>query len=124
MNHIFILIVEDEQNQRMILEEALRTGIPNCSIRSASSVHEALDVLDHNTPDLIITDYSMPFMTGLDLIEHIRSRNINSHIILISACSESEIGVDLKQLDIDMYLTKPVPINSLRQAASMALGLS
>lgn len=121
MSQFFILIVEDEQNQRLILEEALRTVNPQWSVRSVSSACDALALLDYYIPDLIITDYSMPMMTGIDLIQRIRQRNINTHIILISASSESGICVDMEQLRIDLYLTKPVPLTSLRQAASTTL---
>lgn len=121
MSQFFILIVEDEQNQRLILEEALRTVNPQWSVRSVSSACDALALLDYYIPDLIITDYSMPMMTGIDLIQRIRQRNINTHIILISASSELGICVDMEQLRIDLYLTKPVPLTSLRQAASTTL---
>lgn len=124
MSQFFILIVEDELNQRIILEEALRTVTPQWSVRSVASACDALALLDHYIPDLIITDYSMPMMTGIDLIQHIRQRNIHTHIILISASSESELSEATDQLHIDMYLTKPVPLTSLRQAASVTLGLS
>lgn len=116
-----ILIVDDEANQRFIVEQALRTMASDWAIATVSSVSEALNALDGSTPDLIITDYHMPVMNGLELIAQIRRRKICTRIILMTAYSSPELYDAAQQLQIDHYITKPVAITDLRRLANATL---
>jgi CheY-like chemotaxis protein len=116
-----ILIVDNEANQRLMLEEALRALTSNCSIATAASGHEALAAAALRPPDLLITDYNMPAMDGLELIAHIRGCQLSSRIILITAFSSPELSAAAQRLAVDYYLTKPVPLALLRRLATTAL---
>jgi CheY-like chemotaxis protein len=116
-----ILIVDDEANQRLMLEQALRALAYDWVIATAASGEEALDALALCAPDLIITDYNMPTMNGLELIARVRERQISSRIILITAYSSPELYAAVQRLGVDHYLTKPVPLKLLRRVATAAL---
>ncbi len=116
-----ILIVDDEPNQRFMLEQALRSLAYDWLISTAASGQEALETIALRTPDLIITDYHMPVMNGLELIAHVRERRIPARIILITAYSSPELYEAAQQLNVDHYLTKPVPLALLRRLATAAL---
>jgi CheY-like chemotaxis protein len=116
-----ILIVDDEANQRLMVEQALRTLELDWNISTAASGQEALDSLSLLLPDLIITDYHMPSMNGLELIAAVRSRNITSRVILITAYSSPELYDAAQRLRVDQYLTKPVPLTLLRRLTTAAL---
>lgn len=116
-----ILIVDDEANQRLMVEQALRTLAFDWLISTAASGQEALESLSSHPPDLIITDYNMPMMNGLELIAQVRERQIGSRIILITAYSSAELYDEAQRLQIDHYLTKPVPLTLLRRLATAAL---
>jgi two-component system response regulator AtoC len=116
-----ILIVDDEANQRLMVEQALRALAFDWIISTAASAQEALEALALRPPDLIITDYHMPLMNGLDLIAQVRERKIPSRIILITAYSSPELYDAAQQLQVDHYLTKPVPLTLLRRLAAGAL---
>ena len=116
-----ILIVDDEANQRLMLEQALRTLADDWLISTAASGPEALEVLALQAPDLIITDYHMPMMNGLELIAQVRDRHVLSRVILITAYSSPELYDAAQRLNVDHYLTKPVPLTLLRRLASAAL---
>jgi len=116
-----ILIVDDEPNQRFVLEQALQMLASDWNIIAVTSAIEALAQIERTQPDLIITDYHMPGMTGLELIEHVRSRQISIPIILMTAYSTPEVQVAARRLGVDHYLTKPVPIATLRQLTFEAL---
>ncbi len=116
-----ILIVDDEANQRLMVEQALRALGFGWTISTAASGQEALDSLALHQPDLIITDYHMPIMNGLELIARVRERRIPSRIILITAYSSPELYDAAQKLQIDLYLTKPVPLTLLRSIATNTL---
>ena len=110
-----ILIVDDEANQRLMIEQALRALAYDWIISSAASGQDALAALEVRTADLIITDYNMPAMNGLELIGHVRKRRIPSRIILITAYGSPELYEAVQHLNIAHYLTKPVPLTLLRR---------
>lgn len=116
-----ILIVDDEANQRLMVEQALRALAFDWTISTAASGQEALESLALHPPDLIITDYHMPIMNGLELIARVRERRIPSRIILITAYSSPELYDAAQKLQIDHYLTKPVPLTLLRRIATGTL---
>jgi CheY-like chemotaxis protein len=117
----FILIVDDEANQRLVLEQALLAVSETWRVRCASSVQEALAILELSTPDLLITDYHIAADTGVDLVMHLRAREIVVPVILITADSAPEIAHMAVDLGIEHHLTKPVPLAILRQLAVQAL---
>ena len=108
-----ILIVEDEANQRFILEQALQSP-EQWSIATAADGFEALARAAEQPPDLVITDYNMLAMNGIELIAHLRARGFRARIILMTAYSSPEIKDAADQLHVDHYLAKPVPLKLLR----------
>ncbi len=104
-----------------MLEQALRALAYDWQISTAASAQEALESLALHAPDLIITDYHMPSMNGLELIARVRDRRILSRIILITAYSSPELYEAAQRLNVDHYLTKPVPLTLLRRLATTAL---
>lgn len=112
-----ILIVDDEANQRLMLEQALRSLDSTREIVAVASVREALTWLAQHTPDLIITDYNMPAVNGLTLIAHVREQAIPARIILITAYYSPELHDAASRLQVEHCLTKPVPLSLLRSLA-------
>jgi CheY-like chemotaxis protein len=94
-----ILLVDDNNHglvaRRSVLEELGYTII------SASSAREALQLLEHQQFDLIVTDYRMPGMDGVALIKELRNREFRNPIILLSGFlahlghTEETTGADL-----------------------------
>lgn len=116
-----ILIVDDEANQRLMLEQAFRTLDATQQIVAVGSVREALDWLVRHTPDLIVTDYHMPLVNGLTLIAHVREQALPTRIILITAYTSPELHEAARRLRVDHCLTKPVPLALLRSLAGSVL---
>ena len=116
-----ILIVDDEANQRLMLEQALRALTCDWIISTAASGQEALESLAIRAPDLIITDYHMPAMNGLDLIARVRDRHALTRIILITAYSSPELCDAAQRLNVDHCLTKPVTLTLLRRLTTAVL---
>jgi CheY-like chemotaxis protein len=116
-----ILIVDDEPNQRYVLEQALKHVAGDWQIESVASALEALTLIDQHPPALIITDYHMPEMNGLELIAAVRERQLVSHIILMTAYTALDVQIEAERLGVDHYLIKPVPIATLRQLTASVI---
>ena len=108
---LHILIVDDYQPMRHILRGILREwGISN--VGEASNGREALDTLKNFAADVVITDYSMFPMDGLDLTKTIRSgeAGVDQYlpIILITAYTEMDIILKARDAGINEFLAKPI----------------
>jgi two-component system KDP operon response regulator KdpE len=105
-----ILVVDDESQITRVLRTALSGHGYN--VRSAGDGDEALEVMRQWTPDLVITDLSMPNMGGLELCRRIRAKS-SVPIIVLSVRGEEKPKVDALDLGADDYVTKPFNMNEL-----------
>ena len=107
MNIPAILIVENEASNRILIERVLSTRGYRCI--SATNGQEALDVLDREHVDLILTDLSMPVLDGYRTTQLIRSRPhlANVPIVAVTAYALSDEGEAAKRIGCTEYLTKP-----------------
>lgn len=112
MEHaISIVIVDDMQFSRAVLRSALNRADYH-DIRLAASANDVLHQLDQRHADVILADWVMPEMSGLELTDRIRERDAAryhySAIILLTAKEGSEPMVEAFRRGVDDYLTKPV----------------
>jgi two-component system KDP operon response regulator KdpE len=105
-----ILVVDDEPQITRVLRTALSSH--GYSVRSAADGDEALEVMRQWTPDLVITDLSMPNMGGLELCRRIRSKS-TVPIIVLSVRGEERPKVEALDSGADDYVTKPFNMNEL-----------
>ncbi|MGA1870773.1 MAG: diguanylate cyclase [bacterium] len=108
-----ILIVEDSTVERRILEKKLK----NCgyNVVAASNGEEALKILKKNFFPIIITDWMMPKVDGVELCTRIRKKNLPSYTFIILLTSKTQKNDIIMGLDAgaDDYLTKPVNVQEL-----------
>lgn len=83
IKEIKTLVVEDEELIRWSLERALKEM--GLCVEVASSGEEALKILRKSNYDIVITDFKMPGLSGLDLLAKIKEEKIKSIVIIISA---------------------------------------
>ncbi len=114
-----ILIVDDEEGIRFFLSEAIsREGyIPE----TASTGEEALKKVEDEFFDLVITDYNMPGMNGIQAFS--KMRDIHPHIvgILITAYGDKSLAMEAMNLGMFDYFTKPVDIKEVRVVIRRAI---
>jgi DNA-binding response OmpR family regulator len=101
-----ILIVDDEISICLLLENFLSKEYDTVSIHDGS---DALDWLEGNLPDLIISDIEMSKMDGFEFLTKVRERGFTKHtpFIMLSAKSESKERIKCYKLGAQDYLTKP-----------------
>lgn len=109
-----ILIVDDEPTLVFFLKQGLRESDHAYTVEGAASGEEALTKLTYNRYDLIVTDLKMPGISGFTLVEVARSLHPDISIILITAYGSPEVQREVKQLEVDGYLTKPFQMIELQ----------
>lgn len=114
-----ILVVEDDKNLKKLMVTYLKKN--NYSTFEASNGEEALDIIDKQYIDLVISDIMMPKMDGYELLNELRTSNYEIPIMLITA--KSDIS-DKKQgfvLGADDYMVKPINIEEMILRVSVLL---
>jgi two-component system KDP operon response regulator KdpE len=105
-----ILIVDDEPQIIRVLKAALIAN--GYEVRTAGDGEEALDAFQHWTPDLVITDLSMPKMNGAELCSAIRDMS-QVPILVLSVRGEDRAKIEALDRGADDYVVKPFSINEL-----------
>ncbi len=117
-----VLIVDDNENNRTILKDML--AIKEISSDQAKDGIEALDKIERNRNyDLILMDYRMPYMDGIEVIRKIRNDlNLPASqqpiILIYSSSNEQNIKAACAELEVDQRLIKPIKIRELFNAIS------
>ena len=109
------LIIDDSVTMRRIIANILvRTGFNE--IVHAGNGREALDRLASEQIDVVITDWYMPEMNGLDFVKALRSTPATSHIpiVIVTANAASDDIQHALQLGVSSYILKPFSIETLR----------
>lgn len=106
-----ILIVEDDQELRQLFGHVLiKNGY---TVKGASNGREALDILDADYYDLMISDIMMPQMDGFELVRSLRDAGNTMPVLMITA---REAFDDMRtgfQSGTDDYMVKPVNVNEM-----------
>ncbi|NIN63644.1 MAG: response regulator [Anaerolineae bacterium] len=118
-----VLVVDDEEKVVFFLRESLEELGKNFTVRTAKSAEEALEKIDDQPYDLVISDLRMPGIDGLDLLRKIREKNPDTRLILMTAYGSDDVEADARSLDVFDYITKPFHVSDLVQVARDALAL-
>jgi two-component system KDP operon response regulator KdpE len=105
-----ILVVDDEPQITRVLRTTLASH--GYEIRIANDAEAALDVVSDWPPELIITDLSMPSMSGIELTKRVRDKS-EVPIIVLSVRGEERSKIEALDAGADDYVTKPFNMNEL-----------
>jgi two-component system KDP operon response regulator KdpE len=108
--HRRILVVDDEPQITRVLRTSLSSQ--GYDLRVANDGETALEIMKDWTPDLVITDLSMPNMDGLELSRRIRAK-LHVPIIVLSVRGEERTKVQALDAGVDDYVTKPFGMEEL-----------
>src|SRR5690348_13853239 len=117
-----ILHVDDDRALGAVVARTLRrTGHDTIVVHD---VPGALDALDRNSVDLIISDYKMPGLTGLEFLEVVRERGYGTPLIVLTGYASIDHAVaSIKNGAVD-YLAKPFEVEQLECAVAQALEIA
>ncbi len=105
-----ILVVDDETQISRVLKTTLSSQ--GYEVKTASNGEAGFDAISDWLPDLLITDLSMPGMSGIDLCRAVRERS-NIPIIVLSVRGEEKTKIEALDAGADDYVTKPFSVNEL-----------
>lgn len=114
-----ILIVDDAETVRRLLQDFLR--LSGFEVHSAPNGRAALNLIEKERFDIIITDYSMPEMNGVELVRTVRSQDTEVLIIGISGDCEER---DFLEAGANAFLSKPVGLKQLLSVCQSRASLS
>ena len=116
-----ILLVEDEPAQREVLTYNLEAE--GFAVRCATNGEEAMQMVQEGLPDLVILDWMMPELSGIEVCRRIKTDGATKHIpvIMLSARSEEVDSVRGLETGADDYVTKPYSVKELMARARTQL---
>ena len=119
-----VLIVDDEPSIRLLYRSALKT-LP-VRLLDASNGLDAMNLIEQEKPDLVVTDYAMPDWDGLEVCHQIRKRPELQHIKIILITGQATPPFLLEAVNhgvVNAALAKPVNIDELQQLTKRLLAL-
>ena len=105
-----IVIVDDDELDRMIIRRAIQTTVKDCEFCECSTPKEALTLLDNRAADLVISDVNMGLYSGFELVETINNSGLDRvpKIILMSGHVSEDDALKAKTYTPLPLLTKPM----------------
>ena len=114
-----ILIVDDERDLVDAYVRLLERAGHRCV--GAFGAHEAIELIDADTPDLVLTDLSLPDSNGLEVIRHLRAKSAIIPIIVMSGHNTQGMNEAARAAGANLCLLKPVSIAELKRVIGDAL---
>jgi two-component system response regulator HydG len=115
-----LLAVDDAPDTLELLQRNLAGD--GYTVFTASSVAEAIRVLDESPVDIVITDMKMPEVTGLDLVRHVRQNLPGTGVIVITGYPSVDGAVEAMKTGADEYVSKPFTSKELSGAVRRVSG--
>jgi two-component system, OmpR family, KDP operon response regulator KdpE len=113
-----VLVVDDEQHITMVMRSGLTKH--GFDVRVAAEGESALELFELWTPDLVITDLSMPNMDGLEVCRRLRAMS-SVPIIVLSVKGDEAVKIEALDAGADDYVTKPFAMGEFMARVRAAL---
>lgn len=130
METLRILVVEDEYGMRLAIARALRDytihipeieGKIGFTIEQVEVAEEALTIINDKPPDIILLDYKLPGMSGLDLLTQVSAKQLDLLAIMITAYASIETAVTATKQGAFDFLAKPFTPMELKETIYKAV---
>lgn len=115
-----ILVVDDEEIVRISCERILSPA--GYRVDVTPDGRKALQMLEQNKYDLVLSDLKMPHMDGMEVLAEIKKRTPQARVIIITGYSTVEIAVKAIKMGAYNYIEKPFNPETLISAVKEALG--
>ena len=110
-----ILVVDDSKAMRMIVRRSLRqAGFGNCEVAEAADGKLALDAIRAAPPDLVLSDWNMPEMSGIELLEELRREGRDVRFGFVTTEGTPDMRARAMEAGALFLLAKPFTADDLR----------
>jgi two-component system, chemotaxis family, chemotaxis protein CheY len=117
-----ILIVDDSRVMRSIVSRTLRqAGFGDCDLSEAANGVQALDAVRASQPDLVLSDWNMPEMDGLELLNSLRAHGISVPFGFITTEGTEEMRRKATDAGAAFLIAKPFTADTFREVLSPVL---
>ena len=113
-----ILVVDDEDTVRNNLFELFAI---QHTCHMAATAEQAITYLSVEQYDVVVTDYQMPGLSGLDLLQHVQETQKETPVILISGLATKERAQQLIEMGAFDYVVKPFTLSEIEDVVNKAL---
>ena len=114
-----VLVVDDHARARESISDVLRHA--GHQVNGCASAVEAIQRLDGDRYDLIVTDLQMPGMSGIDFIRHIEQRRLQVQVVMITAHASVATAVEAMRHGAFDYIEKPFDVDQLESLVARAI---
>lgn len=118
-----ILIVEDQREVSRLLRSALETLEHKMDVVEIPSGEEAILFSSRNPVDLLVSDFRLPGMSGIELMGKVRKFHPEMKVILITGQTDPKVRKEVAEAGADAFFIKPVPMADFLDAVERHLGL-
>lgn len=118
-----IVIVDDSKAMRMIVKRTLRqAGFEEHAVEEATNGAEALQVIESASPDLILSDWNMPEMNGIDLLKALKKAESSVPFGFVTSEGTPEMRELAAENGALFLISKPFTADTFREALAPILG--
>ena len=115
---INILIVDDDPTILCAIKYFIELNFENAMIESATSAEEAFKITQNEKFNLLITDYKLPKMSGIELLKLLKDSKVEINFMLMTAYSNNTVKKNSKKLNCNEILEKPFSEKTLMEKLS------
>lgn len=116
-----ILLIEDEKAIRNVLKSILTEEDKSLEVLEAENGKKGLEILENQSVDLTFCDIKMPGMDGIEVLETIMNKGIDTQVVMISGHGDIDTAVDCIKKGAFDYISKPPDLNRLLQTVRLGL---
>jgi two-component system, chemotaxis family, chemotaxis protein CheY len=118
-----VLIVDDSPSMRMIVKRTLRqAGFSGLTISEAGDGVEALAVIAKDAPELVLSDWNMPQMSGLELLHRIREDKVPVKFGFVTTEGSADMRARAREAGAQFLIAKPFTAESFERALRPVIG--
>jgi len=118
-----ILIIDDSKAMRMIVRKTLRqAGFGDHTVREAGDGAEGLKAIEEQNPDLILCDWNMPNMNGIQLLETLKDKGITVPFGFVTSEGTADMRAQAAHAGAKFLIAKPFTVEAFETALKPLLG--
>ncbi len=116
LDNLRVMLVEDEQNTRATIRAMLaEMGINQVfEAKDGQSAKDLIDI-DFSMIDMVISDWNMPNLTGIELLRYMKSKGVNVPVLMVTGRNDTASVVEAKNNSVSGYIRKPFSMKELEK---------